>query len=96
MTGSTGWRRPAGLTLAQPGDIVTIREPDYCYGLGELRLRVTVVGGGSPVHEGAEWVQIVGAELNKDGSERGERRALVRVSALVGQRRMPESGRTPA
>ncbi|GEM_PF-6299225 len=49
MTGSTGWRLPAGLTLAQPGDIVTIKEPDYCYGLGDLRMRLTVVGDGSPV-----------------------------------------------
>ena len=68
--------------LAQPGDVVTIGEADYCYGLGALHLRLTAVGDGSPVHESAEWVQVEGVELTRDGPERGERRALVQVSAL--------------
>ena len=83
MTGGQGWRTARALPLPEPGDVVTIKEADYCYGPGDIRLRLTVVGNGKPIHEGAEWVQVEGIELNRDDSERGPRSALVRASALV-------------
>ncbi|WP_130512954.1 hypothetical protein [Krasilnikovia cinnamomea] len=74
----TGWRR----NLPQPGDTVTIKEADYCYGQGDIRLRLTAVGDGGQVPEGAEWVEVHGVELTSDGRARGPRYALVRASAL--------------
>jgi hypothetical protein len=53
------------------------------YGLGDIRLRLTAVGDGKPVHESAEWVQVAGVERRGDDSELGPRSALVRVAALV-------------
>jgi hypothetical protein len=83
VTAAKAWRVPRGRNLATPDDVVLIREADYCYGLGDLRLRLTVVGDGKPVHESAEWVQVGGVELRQDDTEIGPRSALVRVSALV-------------
>ncbi|TDB71108.1 hypothetical protein [Micromonospora sp. KC723] len=66
------------------GDEVTIAEPDYCYGVGPLRLRITEPVAGLD-HPALEWVEVTGVELRPDGTEaRGgqPRTALVRVSAL--------------
>jgi hypothetical protein len=73
--------RPAKLATA--GDIVTIRQADYCYGLGDLRLRLTRVGNGRNVHDRAEWVEVEGVEVRTDDTDGSVRKALVRVAALV-------------
>jgi len=83
MTGGHGWRTARALRLPEPDDVVTIKEADDCYGLGDIRMRLTVVGNGRPVHDGAEWVQVEGIELCHDDSEIEPRSALVRAAALV-------------
>lgn len=63
------------------GSVIRVAEADYCYGLGELILRVIEIGaiqrdGGEP------WVALRGIQLRSNGAEGVERSALVRVAAL--------------
>ena len=66
------------------GEIVTVGEADYCYGVGPLRLRITE----PPVdldRPGPEWVELTGREIRYDRGEPVDgrlRTALVRVTAL--------------
>ena len=68
------------------GDVIKVAEPDYCYGVGELRMRITKIG---PVQEQQDglWVSLEGLTLRPDGSQtdaRG-RHALVRVRGVKRQ-----------
>ncbi len=70
---------------AQPGDLLTLPEPDYQYGVGPLRLRVELVDRAHPmVYEGENWYPVDGVQLSSDGKELGSRHVLVRGSRLRG------------
>ncbi|GAB7052946.1 hypothetical protein [Catenuloplanes indicus] len=60
------------------GDTVQIPEPDYCYGLGTLTLRITAIGAG----QRRDWIQLRGIQLADDGREIKEREVLARVAAI--------------
>jgi hypothetical protein len=64
------------------GDTLRIPEADYCYGYGVLTLRVTAVDATAVQLPALEWVWVRGIEIRWNGAENGERRVLVRVSAL--------------
>lgn len=74
-----GDARPAVL----PGEVLTLPESDYQYGLGPLRLRVERV---DRVHvlafDGENWYQVDGVQITADGKELGRRQVLVRASRL--------------
>lgn len=88
------WRRRRyGSTLpaevndvtAVRGDIITLLEPDYQYGVGPLRLRVECVDKARPiVYEGEYWYPVDGVQLGADGTEMRRRQVLVRGSRLRG------------
>jgi len=65
------------------GDVIKVAEPDYCYGLGELHLKITKIG---PVQEQKDgpWVSLEGLTLRSDGSQTDtrSRHALVRVRGI--------------
>ncbi|MFI5839337.1 hypothetical protein ACIA8K_06420 [Catenuloplanes sp. NPDC051500] len=71
MTGPT--------TSLRVGDTVHIPEPDYCYGLGTLTLRITAIGSGAPRRD---WIQLRGIQLGEDGREIKEREVLARVGGI--------------
>jgi hypothetical protein len=70
------------------GDVITAAEPDYCYGVGELHLRVTKVG---PVYKqcDGDWISVEGVTVRPDGTvhEERPRHALVRVRGIRRQAR---------
>jgi len=70
----------------QPGQVLNIPEASYLYGVGDLRLRVTEVGGVQHLPDGA-WLTVKGMQLRRDGTEMKEREVLVRVSPA---KRRPE------
>ncbi|WP_432829334.1 hypothetical protein [Dactylosporangium sp. CA-092794] len=61
------------------GDLLSLREPDYRYGAGELTLRVTVPPVESP---DPEWMTLTGVEILWNGDRGRERQVAVRTSAL--------------
>jgi len=61
------------------GDVVEIPEPDYCYGVGTLVMRVTAIRD-SPARPG--WAYLRGVQLADDGSEVKEREVLARLAAV--------------
>jgi hypothetical protein len=61
------------------GDLVHLREPDYCYGVGDLALRVTAAPERLP---DPEWVDLTGTEILWNGNHGNERKIRVRTSAL--------------
>src|SRR2546430_15052881 len=65
------------------GDVLHIYEPDYLYGIGILRLRVTKVGTVQRLG-GNDWVDLEGMTLRPDGTELSSppRHAVARGSAL--------------
>ena len=67
------------------GDVLTLLEPDYQYGVGPLRLRVECVDRAHPmVYEGENWYPVNGVQLSADGKELARRQVLVRGSRLRG------------
>jgi hypothetical protein len=74
--------------VVKAGELVRLKEPDYCYGLGDLVIRVTEV----PAHlTDPEWVDIKGTEIAWNGATMQERQVTARVSAL----RDPRSRQVP-
>ncbi len=69
--------RPIG--ALRIGDTVAIPEPDYCYGLGTLSLRITAIGSATPRRD---WIQLRGVQLGDDGREIKEREVLARVGGI--------------
>ncbi|MDG4831108.1 hypothetical protein O7627_17580 [Solwaraspora sp. WMMD1047] len=63
------------------GDLIRIPESEYCYGVGELLMRITVVPASAHV-PGLEWVELAGVPIGHRGREGDPRSALVRASAL--------------
>lgn len=45
------------------GDAVKIPEPDYCYGLGTLTLRLTQICPPYPQWPDREWIFVKGIEI---------------------------------
>ncbi|MCI0689263.1 MAG: hypothetical protein L0Y54_18825, partial [Sporichthyaceae bacterium] len=75
----------------RPGDVVTIAPADWAYSTGDpLTLRVikTIPDLDTVLAEGADWVRVAGVEMVAGFEVGGERRALVRVSALT----VPDDG----
>ena len=75
----------------KPGDVLQVNEPDYKYGTGILRLRVSKVGSAQRLPDG-EWVDLEGFTLRADGSHLATepRHVLVRISSLRGALKRPE------
>ena len=61
------------------GDTVHIPEPDYCYGLGTLTLRITGIGNAT---QRRDWIQLRGVQLDERGREIKEREILARIAAI--------------
>lgn len=62
------------------GEVVSLRERDYMYGIGTLRLRVLRVG---LLRTEPGWAIMVGAFVDFRGDEHGLREVTVRVEALA-------------
>lgn len=75
------------------GDVIHINEPDYLYGTGLLRLRVTKIGAVQRL-AGHAWVAVEGVPLASDGTPVSQRTrpAVVRVSALRYGNQGPSAG----
>jgi hypothetical protein len=75
----------------KPGDVLQVNEPDYKYGTGVLRLRVSKVGSAQRLPDG-DWVDLEGFTLRANGSQLATepRHVSVRISALRGAFRRPE------
>jgi hypothetical protein len=71
------------LRLPPRGTILTIREPDYMYGSGTLRVRVVEWGDGRPIVDGAEWIFLTATALGLDDREIGPATIHVRAKALA-------------
>jgi hypothetical protein len=84
---------PVPLVPVSVGDVVRVAEEDYCYGSGELILRVTEIGSVQLARDGA-WINVRGTQLRSDGAQvdAEPRLALVRLSALRRQRRLQRRG----
>jgi hypothetical protein len=84
------------MSLPVPGDILTIAEPDYMYGSGELRVRILILGDGKrPPHPSAEWIGLDGEQLGPNDAVIRHVNVLVRGTALrsarLDQRSNPRS-----
>ncbi|HKX24251.1 MAG TPA: hypothetical protein VJM46_03355 [Candidatus Saccharimonadales bacterium] len=67
------------IRAVEVGDLIHLKEPDYCYGTGNLTLRVTADPVQSP---DPEWVDVTGVEILWNGNHGNERQVRVRASAL--------------
>ena len=71
-----------GMTVL-PGEIITLPESDYQFGLGTLRLRVERVDWARVLtYNGENWYQVCGVQVTADGKELHTRQVLVRGSRL--------------
>jgi hypothetical protein len=77
-----------GPVAPQPGEVMTIHEDNYRFGVGELVLRVTEVRSVLQLADG-DWLTVVGVQLARNGSDLIEREVLVRLSILVKRRGRP-------
>lgn len=68
------------------GDVIHVGDDDYCYGTGDLYLRITEVGNVQH-YDGGPWLNLRGLQLMADGTQilPHPRRAMVRISALRNQ-----------
>lgn len=65
------------------GSVLVFAEPDYCYGVGPLTLRVEKIDWSRPVwYDDENWYQVVGVEVDPSGRDRGRRQVLVRARKL--------------
>ncbi|WFE63296.1 hypothetical protein [Micromonospora sp. WMMD714] len=62
------------------GDVVTVAEQHYCYGLGTLTLRIVEVGRREE-HSDGLWIHLRGVELGRPSGAR-QRRVLARLEAI--------------
>jgi hypothetical protein len=63
------------------GDVVDLAEADYCYGVGPVKLRLTVAVDLTGIPS-LEWVAVQGVEIRPDGTDGAVRHVVARVSAL--------------
>lgn len=80
------------LRLADPdhplgaGDILRIKQADYCYGNGPLTLRITRLGADPADFPALEWLGLTGVEVDPSGTEGELRHVLVRAELVRGIR----------
>jgi hypothetical protein len=75
-------RQTEGVT-ASAGKVIRLSEPDYCYGLGPLTIRLDRIDRAHPVHyDGETWYHVEGVQLGSNGVEIGRRQLLVRGRRL--------------
>jgi hypothetical protein len=72
--------------IPRPGDVLKIHEDNYRYGVGELVLRVTAIGGVTLLDDGP-WLTVVGIQVAWNGADVGELQVAIRLSSLTPQRR---------
>jgi hypothetical protein len=65
------------------GEVVSLDESDYMYGIGRLRLRILAV---TLVRTDPGWAHVIGVFVDYRGNEHGLRDILVRVEALQSHR----------
>src|SRR2546430_2698262 len=66
---AAAFRKVAPMTAPlTPGDVLHLNEPDYLYGTGVLRLRVTKVGTVQRLG-GNDWLDVEGLTFRADGTE---------------------------
>jgi len=66
------------------GNVLTLAEADYRYGVGPLRIRVERVDRNHPAtYEGEVWYPVEGVQLRSDGAELRRREVLVKAARLV-------------
>jgi len=70
----------------RPGDVIQVAEPDYCYGKGTLKLRITEILGIDRQSDGA-WVSMYGVTVYPNGRESAVHPVSVRLSVLAAARR---------
>ena len=65
------------------GETIRLAERDYCYGVGELHLRLTSIGEVEQ-HPDGEWLKLAGIQLRRDGTQLSvqPREVLVRVTSV--------------
>lgn len=83
--GRNGAATPVEMTgmTVMPGQIITLSESDYQFGVGTLRLRVVRVEWACVVtYNGENWYQVYGVQVAADGSPLRTRQVLVRGSRL--------------
>ena len=68
------------------GDVIQLAEPDYCYGIGSMTLRITNVHGLVYLND-EPWAIVDGVPLWSDGFEEEERYAQIRIAGI---RHLPE------
>lgn len=64
--------RPSDVTI---GAVVLLAEADYMYGLGELRLRLTVTPNVQALWNRLEWIELTGVKMRRNGP--GETRTVL-------------------
>ncbi|MEV6848270.1 hypothetical protein [Actinoplanes sp. NPDC051411] len=67
-----------GDVVPVPGIVLALDEADYCYGLGPIALRVTLV---EPLAAGEEWLRITGREVHP-AADGGLREVMIRLAAV--------------
>jgi hypothetical protein len=75
------------------GRVLRIAEEDYLYGRGRLIIRVTQVYN-VQIYSSGWWVFLRGMELRDCGAEVRARNALVKLSAIREQRKIPPPDET--
>lgn len=65
------------------GETVRLAERDYCYGSGDLHLRLTAIGEVEHHPDGA-WLKLAGIPLRRDGTPLSPqpREVLVRLKSV--------------
>ena len=75
------------MNAPKPPAVLVVPEPDYCYGVGQLRLRVEHIDVANPVaYDGELWYRVRGMQIRADGVE------VQRDEVLVRGRRLPPQG----
>jgi hypothetical protein len=65
------------------GVVLTLLEPDYQFGVGSLKLRVTRLDRAHPTdYEGEPWYPVEGVQIGTNGDDLGMRHVLVRGRCL--------------
>ncbi len=70
----------------QVGDVLLVAEPDYAYGAGPLRLRITKILDVVRQTDGP-WLNMLGNTIFADGREGLERPVAVRFGVLAAAKR---------
>jgi hypothetical protein len=76
------WTLPGG-QVVHLGDVLQLSERDYRFGTGDVLLRIRHVGDSDgTVYPTAEWVSVIGDQIDTDGHKIQGRQLSVRVKAI--------------